>query len=560
VKYQEVNFCETTPGVTTYKGYITVPSGAYSAKLFFWFFSARTDASSAPLTVWLQGGPGAATMPQVVSGHNGPCIVQDDSTTTVINQWSWNKASNMLYIDQPVQTGFSYDEVVEQVLNMVDGSFLPATEPTSMTRRPGKFSSGNPAQTVSTTETAARAVGRFLELWFDEHPQYEREKINVWSQSYGGHYAPALAHLLHPDTPNKPEGVPSIGINSVGILNGIIDLVEQARAYPDFAVNNTYDIQTITPAQAATAVSNLESPGGCYDLADACRAAQAQFDPANEGDNPAVFGPCFEAFNACWGNVYAVYEAFSGRNPFDITYPVQGSLSKPWGIGYLNDPDVREWLGAAVNFTEFSSTVQSGFVPTGDFFRSYMDELAFLLNKGVKVALAYGDRDYRANWFGGEDVSKAIPWDHKTRFGNAGYVDIRNTLAGSSQGKVRQYGPLSFSRIYQAGHEPPYQKAQVSYEIFRRTIKNLDVSTGIIPGVSTLRVPFTNPKQYIYRTMGAASVRGVKQAPGPDDRSILCYVDAAPLVNRCTANQIAALEDGTAVVNEKRVVVSPAPV
>ena len=55
--------------------------------------------------------------------------------------------------------------------------------------------------------------------------------------------------------------------------------------------------------------------------------------------------------------------------------------------------------------------------------------------------------------FGGEDVSKAIPWDHKTRFGNAGYVDIRNTLAGSSQGKVRQYGPLSFSRIYQAGHE-----------------------------------------------------------------------------------------------------------
>ena len=37
----------------------------------------------------------------------GPCSV-DSNGTVVSNPFAWNNASNMLYIDQPVQTGFSY--------------------------------------------------------------------------------------------------------------------------------------------------------------------------------------------------------------------------------------------------------------------------------------------------------------------------------------------------------------------------------------------------------------------------------------------------------------------
>ena len=52
-------------------------------------------------------------------GGNGPCRVLGDSKTTKVNEWSWNSHSNMLYIDQPVQAGFSYDTPTPGRLNLV---------------------------------------------------------------------------------------------------------------------------------------------------------------------------------------------------------------------------------------------------------------------------------------------------------------------------------------------------------------------------------------------------------------------------------------------------------
>jgi len=39
--------------------------------------------------------------------ENGPCFVGSDSNSTYLNPYSWNNEVNMLYIDQPVQVGFS---------------------------------------------------------------------------------------------------------------------------------------------------------------------------------------------------------------------------------------------------------------------------------------------------------------------------------------------------------------------------------------------------------------------------------------------------------------------
>lgn len=49
--------------------------------------------------------------------ENGPCKVNDDSNSTYLNPWSFNNEVNMLYIDQPDQTGFSWDILVNQTLD-----------------------------------------------------------------------------------------------------------------------------------------------------------------------------------------------------------------------------------------------------------------------------------------------------------------------------------------------------------------------------------------------------------------------------------------------------------
>ncbi|KAF9445439.1 alpha/beta-hydrolase [Macrolepiota fuliginosa MF-IS2] len=52
---KDSGICETTPGVHQVSGYINVSKDTY---LWFWFFEARTNPDTAPLTLWVNGGPG----------------------------------------------------------------------------------------------------------------------------------------------------------------------------------------------------------------------------------------------------------------------------------------------------------------------------------------------------------------------------------------------------------------------------------------------------------------------------------------------------------------------
>lgn len=51
--------CETTPGVNQHSGYLNVGG---NENLFFWFFEARHNATTAPLAAWFNGGPGCSSM------------------------------------------------------------------------------------------------------------------------------------------------------------------------------------------------------------------------------------------------------------------------------------------------------------------------------------------------------------------------------------------------------------------------------------------------------------------------------------------------------------------
>lgn len=103
-------------------------------------------------------------------GENGPCIVQSDSTTVKTNPLSWNNAVNMLYLDQPVATGFSYDFLVNGTSDKLKSSD---------NKEPLNWSSEVPAQnstflhgtfasqenTVNTTANSAPIVWTALQVW-----------------------------------------------------------------------------------------------------------------------------------------------------------------------------------------------------------------------------------------------------------------------------------------------------------------------------------------------------------------------------------------------------------
>lgn len=62
IRYKEPGkegVCETTPGVKSYSGYVDLSPTSHT---FFYFFEARHDPQNAPITLWLNGGPGSDSL------------------------------------------------------------------------------------------------------------------------------------------------------------------------------------------------------------------------------------------------------------------------------------------------------------------------------------------------------------------------------------------------------------------------------------------------------------------------------------------------------------------
>jgi carboxypeptidase C (cathepsin A) len=152
--------CETTEGFDDYAGYISLNE---KANMFFWFFEARNNPKSSPLTVWLNGGPGSDSLIGLFQEH-GPCNVTEDLKTQ-LNPWSWNEHSNMLYLSQPVGVGFSYE--------------------TTRSDANGKYSLVDP-DTTNTTEAAAVGAWHILQAFLELSPQLDPDitnfTFNLWTE------------------------------------------------------------------------------------------------------------------------------------------------------------------------------------------------------------------------------------------------------------------------------------------------------------------------------------------------------------------------------------------
>ncbi|CEO58552.1 Putative Carboxypeptidase 2 [Penicillium brasilianum] len=469
IRYKEPGkhgVCETTPGVKSYAGYVDLAPDAHT---FFWFFEARHDPENAPITLWLNGGPGSDSLIGLFE-ELGPCRVNEKNETE-INPYSWNEVSNMLFISQPLGTGFSYAEKEAGSLNPFTGVF----EDASFAGVQGRYPVIN-ATLIDTTNLAAEATWEVLQGFLGGlhklDPKIKSKSFNLWTESYGGHYGPAFFDHFMKENDKIANGTTKgvqLDFNTLGIINGIIDESIQAPYYPEFARHNSYGIEAVNETVYNYMKFANSMPNGCQDQISYCKTTNRT--------SLADLAICTEAANMCRDNVESPYYVFSGRGTYDIRHPSQDPTPPSYYINYLAKDEVKNALGVDLNYTQSNADVYYAFQQTGDFvWPNFIEDLEDILTRPVRVALIYGDADYICNWFGGQAVSLATNYTHSKEFRAAGYAPF--TVDGVEYGETREYGNFSFTRVYEAGHEVPYYQPVASLQLFNRTLNGWELPTG----------------------------------------------------------------------------------
>ncbi|BBN16519.1 serine carboxypeptidase-like clade II [Marchantia polymorpha subsp. ruderalis] len=147
-----------------HSGYVTVDEAAGRA-LFYWFVEAEVaDPTTAPVTLWLNGGPGCSSVGGGALSELGPFYPDKEGKALLTNPYSWNKVSNVIFLESPAGVGFSY--------------------------------TNTSADLITGDERTALDSYEFLVKFFKMYEEFAKAPFYIAGESYAGHYVPQLAATI----------------------------------------------------------------------------------------------------------------------------------------------------------------------------------------------------------------------------------------------------------------------------------------------------------------------------------------------------------------------------
>ncbi|KAL3777836.1 hypothetical protein ACHAW5_003030 [Stephanodiscus triporus] len=232
-----------------------------------------TTTSDTPLVVWLTGGPGCSSSLALLS-ENGPCKVNEDGATTMINPYSWTESAHVLWLDQPADVGYSYGQ-----------------------------------ENDTDEEMISEDAYYFLQAWFKSEGgmKYKDSPLFIVGESYGGHYAPAIAHRIWRGNNDLKTGLAKLNLKGLAIGNGLTDPEEQYKWYAEMAFHNSHNMPVISED---TYNMMKSSEPMCTKGIAQCNAGDGLFDSF----------ACQAAFLYCNTALTTPFRA-TGLNPYDIRKP-----------------------------------------------------------------------------------------------------------------------------------------------------------------------------------------------------------------------------------------------
>ncbi|KAL4577124.1 hypothetical protein LXL04_013227 [Taraxacum kok-saghyz] len=137
-------------------------------QLFYYFIQSESNPKEDPVLLWLTGGPGCSSISGLVY-QIGPLgfeeVPYNGSLPTLIPKaYSWTKMASIIFLDIPVDTGFSYAKSTRNIHSTDVQYFDHAHE--------------------------------FMRKWFKRNPEFSSNPFYVSGDSYSGIPVPVITQLI----------------------------------------------------------------------------------------------------------------------------------------------------------------------------------------------------------------------------------------------------------------------------------------------------------------------------------------------------------------------------
>ncbi len=172
-----------------FSGYLNLANP--DKKLHYIFVESENDPSLDPVLLWLNGGPGCSSLLGWAQEH-GPAVFKKMSTKWKLNDYSWNKKANVIYLESPAGVGFSY------------------------------IDSKNDFDWETNDETSAMQNLEAVLNFFKNFPNLKRNDFYISGESYAGIYVPFLASKILEYNKRTPE-VDKVMLKGILVGNGVTD-------------------------------------------------------------------------------------------------------------------------------------------------------------------------------------------------------------------------------------------------------------------------------------------------------------------------------------------------
>ncbi|KIK82033.1 hypothetical protein PAXRUDRAFT_832445 [Paxillus rubicundulus Ve08.2h10] len=388
-------------------------------QLFFWFFPPGPEGSLDDLIFWTNGGPGCSSLEGLLQ-ENGPLSWSYGQAKPTVNEYSWTNLSSVLWVEQPVGTGFSQ---------------------------------GTP--NIENEDQLSEQLVGFMQQFLEVFSELKGKKLWLTGESYAGTYVPYIANYIY-ENPTlldlSLQGIlvfdPELSWNMVQLEIPAVNFVHKYEGL--FSFNQTflkYLDEKATRCNYTDYVSTyvtyppkglLPLPGDSTNISNECDVWADIFNAA------LLINPAF--------NIYRIWD----------TYPIlwdvlgfPGSFAQEQSPLYFNRKEVKEAIHAPVD-TEWAECSNVAVFPDGDSsLPPVFTVLPNVIEKSIRSVIVHGLADFRCIAEGTRIIIQNMTWNGLQGFQTPILDDSFIVDDVGAFGSMHSERGLTYYEVVLSGHMVP---------------------------------------------------------------------------------------------------------